>query len=380
MIRLTLIGLFLLLLSCLGIEENVQNLQGGKIKGFAFTGPGTGPYQENSFSLMAENKGNFVALIPEGTVYRQSLKVEYDFKRQWYGETKKALFEGINKARKNGLKVMIKPHLTIGWDMSNWDEPKRNVNDSISVSNYVKSASEFLKNQENKIIGEGIWRGELMVKSEKDWKIFENEYTEFILDYARIADSLNVELFCIGTELKRIALEKPQFIRKLTQKVRNVYKGTVTYAANWDSYDKIEFWDELDYIGIDAYFPLSDKKLPEINELKESWFSIRENIDTVSKKFKKKVIFTEWGYEDEEFVGKEPWKMGNNTISKNRNETMQANAYKSMFETVWDEPWMKGIFIWRWEPESRLLQSNKPNYSPRFLKAEDVLRNWFMKK
>ena len=59
---------------------------------------------------------------------------------------------------------------------------------------------------------------------------------------------------------------------------------------------------------------------------------------------------------------------------------MQANAYKSMFETVWDEPWMKGIFIWRWEPESRLLQSNKPNYSPRFLKAEDVLRNWFMKK
>ena len=29
----------------------------------------------------------------------------------------------------------------------------------------------------------------------------------------------------------------------------------------------VTFWDELDFIGIDAYFPLSDKKSPTIEDL-----------------------------------------------------------------------------------------------------------------
>lgn len=370
--------IFLLNSSCLSVEKKIQGVLKDKIKGYVFTGPGTGPYKRDSFSSIADTNGNFVALVPEGTVYRQNLKVSYDFEKQWYGETKRALFEGIDRARKNGLKIMIKPHLTIGWDMSDWNQPEFTINDSLSRYKYAKSAFEFLEGQENKIIGKGIWRGELMTKSEKDWKVFEKEYTAYILDYAKIADSLDIELFCIGTELKRIAEEKPQFMRKLTREVKKVYGGNITYAANWDSYDKIEFWDELDYIGIDAYFPLSDKRLPGINELKESWSSIGEKIAMVSQKFKKRVIFTEWGYEDEEYVGKEPWKMATKTALKN--EKMQSNAYKSMFETVWKEPWMQGVFVWRWEPESIFSESNKPNYSPRFKEAENVLEDWFMKK
>ena len=327
---------------------------------------------------MASISGNFVALVPEGTVYRQNLKVGYDFDRQWYGETKTALFDGIAKARKNNLKVMIKPHLTIGWDMSGWDEPELDLTDSLSRLNHGMSAFKFIKSQENKILGNGSWRGELMTKSEKDWKIFEKEYTAFILDYAKIADSLQVELFCVGTELKRVALEKPQFIRKLTREVRKVYKGAITYAANWDSYHKIDFWDELDYIGVDAYFPLSDRKLPEINVLEEAWRVISQDLSKVSEKFKKPIIFTEWGYEDEEYVAKEPWKM--TTSSKANSEIMQSNAYKSMFRTLWKEPWMQGIFIWRWEPESTSLESDIPNYSPRFKEAKNVLQEWFTKK
>jgi hypothetical protein len=40
--------------------------------------------------------------------------------------------------------------------------------------------------------------------------------------------------------------------------IRKIYTGKLTYAANWDDFDKVPFWKELDYIGIDAYFPLSD--------------------------------------------------------------------------------------------------------------------------
>ena len=59
------------------------------------------------------------------------------------------------------------------------------------------------------------------------------------------------------------------------------------------------------------------------------------------------------------------------------NESMQSKAYISMFETVWHEPWLKGIFVWRWEPESAKSELMRPNYSPRFKEAEIVLRDWF---
>ena len=209
--RLLLVVLSIFLICCYGATNQVNHSNLVKIKGLVFTGPGTGPLQDDSFSSMVNCNGNFVALVPEATVYRQNLEVDYNFKRQWYGETREAIFDGISKARNNGLKVMIKPHLNVGWDMSNWDEPEIDINDSLSFHNYAKSASGFIQKQDNKIIGNSGWRGELMTKSEKDWNVFEREYTNFIMDYAKISDSLKVELFCIGTELKRIALEKPEF-------------------------------------------------------------------------------------------------------------------------------------------------------------------------
>lgn len=377
MMRFILITLSVLWLFCYGTEARIYRAESDKIKGLVFTGPGKGPLKDDSFISMAHCNGNYVALVPEAIVYRQSLKINYDFERQWYGETSEAVLAGVSQARKNGLKVMIKPHLTVGWDMSNWDEPSFDINDSLSLYNNAKSADTFIKSQENKFIGKTSWRGDLMTKSVTDWRIFEREYTKFILDYAKIADSLNVELFCIGTELKRIALEKPAFMQQLISKVRNIYKGNITYAANWDSYEKIDFWDELDYIGIDAYFPLSDEKFPEIEGLKESWCKVSSRMKATSKRFEKKIIFTEWGYENEEYVGREPWKSGGITSFMDSNESMQSKAYISMFETVWHEPWLKGIFVWRWEPESAKSELMRPNYSPRFKEAEIVLRDWF---
>jgi len=112
--------------------------------------------------------------------------------------------------------------------------------------------------------------------------------------------------------------------------------------------------------------------------LKQSWRLILKDLFKVSKKFEKEIIFTEWGYEDEAYVAKEPWVM--TTATKPRYETMQSNAYRSMFETIWTKPWMKGIFVWRWEPELNVSKSDKPNYSPRFKEAEKILKKWFAKK
>jgi hypothetical protein len=57
----------------------------------------------------------------------------------------------------------------------------------------------------------------------------------------------------------------------LIKKVRAVYSGKLTYAENWDCIDKVLFWDQLDYIGVDAYFPISKKKKQKMKEIRAGW-------------------------------------------------------------------------------------------------------------
>ncbi len=53
--------------------------------------------------------------------------------------------------------------------------------------------------------------------------------------------------------------------------LREVYNGQLTYAANWDEYKRIPFWEDLDFIGVDAYFPVSEEKTPSIEQASLGW-------------------------------------------------------------------------------------------------------------
>ena len=94
--------------------------------------------------------------------------------------------------------------------------------------------------------------------NEDDWQVLENSYTQFILLYAMLAQEIDAELFCIGTELEKFIEKRPQYWSNLIKEIKKVYKGKLTYAANWDEFKRTPFWSDLDYIGIDAYFPVSD--------------------------------------------------------------------------------------------------------------------------
>ena len=331
------------------------------------------------FSSMAAVGANFVALVPEATVYRQSLQLRYDFANQWYGEKIEASVQGIRLARGANLKVMLKPHLVVGWDLSGWEPPELDVQDPASRAAYAESKRKYIATQTDKCIGRGNWRGEFDVKNEEDWPLFAKNYRDFILEYARLAEAHKVELFCIGTELKRIALRRPDYWRALSRDVRRVYTGRLVYAANWDSYHAIEFWDQLDYIGIDAYFPVSDARTPTVGEIEQGWKEHVRRIEALQNRFARPVVFTEWGYEDEDFAGMQPWIMGrvqSPDRSSSPNRTAQANTYEGMFRSVWNEPWMHGVFVWRWSPRSS--EGDHPSYSPRNKDAAEVLKRWFV--
>ncbi len=47
------------------------------------------------------------------------------------------------------------------------------------------------------------------------------------------------------------------FWRTLVGRVRERYSGLVSYGANFDQFEEVGFWDALDFIAVNAYFPLS---------------------------------------------------------------------------------------------------------------------------
>lgn len=53
----------------------------------------------------------------------------------------------------------------------------------------------------------------------------------------------------------------------------------------------------------------------------------------------------------------------------------QANAYEGTLRSLWNEPWMRGIFVWRWST-----RGEAGSFSPQGRPAEEVLRRWFRAK
>lgn len=354
------IFLFLLLLLIGNVNSSAQaaNLhRTQKINGMSFLGPESPSLSIDMFERLKITQATWVALIPEAKLNRRTLELIPDSKNSRWGETIAAQIEGIHLAKAAGLKVMLKPHIIL--------EKKEN-----QQSSFIQKI--FTSDKDDKTSG-ASWRGDFKAKNESDWQTWEKSYETYILRLARIADSLDVELFCIGTELREFVVTRPQFWKQLIQKVRNIYMSQMTYSANWDEYDKVTFWGDLDFIGIDTYFPINFSKTPSIKKTMKNWKSIKRKLKAISKKENRKILMTEFGYRNVSYAGAMPWvhDHGKSTI----NNQAQLNLYKAFFETYWDEPWVAGGFSWNWlhtpqkEGNTDFSIENKP--------AMKVIERWY---
>ncbi|MCW0295075.1 hypothetical protein NIL11_27035, partial [Klebsiella pneumoniae] len=85
--------------------------------------------------------------------------------------------------------------------------------------------------------------------------------------------------------------------RRVIVEVRRRTGVPLTYAANWDKYEHVSFWDALDVIGIQAYFPLVDRPgLPEPADLDRAWSRLLERLRAFARRHHRKVLLAELGY------------------------------------------------------------------------------------
>jgi hypothetical protein len=194
------------------------------------------------------------------------------------------------------------------------------------------------------------WRGDIDFKSKKEWQIFFRDYEIWIVNIASIAEKSGAQIFCVGTELMNSLMYEKEW-RQIIAKIKNVYKGKLTYAANWDKYNKVPFWDELDYIGIQAYFPLSDHEVPSEEQIIIGWDRIYDEIIPFANRLEKQILFTEIGYDISENAAQEPWRPGGS--HQGQGEYLQKLCLAIALEKAKEHDQMAGLFLWKWFAETR---------------------------
>ncbi|MFC4095165.1 glycoside hydrolase family 113 [Euzebyella saccharophila] len=281
---------------------------------------------------------NHAAIMPFGFIRNaEEPEIIFDTDRQWHGETRKGAKQYIEMLHKSGVKVMLKPQIWI------W---------------------------------RGLFTGSFELESEKDWQVFEESYERFILNYAELAAEAEVDIFCIGTELEKFVTIRSDFWSKLIPKIKKVYKGKLTYAANWDEYKRTPFWQELDFIGIDAYFPLCEHETPTVAQCREGWQRHKPDIKALSEEMERPVLFTEFGYRSTHQTAWKPWLVDRHENPVNMEG--QANATTAIFEEFWPEEWFAGGYVWKWfinHKESG--GSNDNRFTPQNKPAQNVIKSFY---
>lgn len=216
------------------------------------------------------------------------------------------------------------------------------------------------------------WRSNITMDSKEEWDTWFESYKVHIIHYAKMAAETNTELLCIGTELKTSIDNQPEHWESLIKEIKTIYSGKLTYAANWDDYELIDFWDELDYIGIQAYFPLTKTPNPDLELIKQGWKPHIQKLKTIASKYNTSILFTEVGYRNDTYATVTPWEWGSvfSSLHTKKSDRTQQLAYEALFEELWDKEWFAGLYAWQW---------NSGDFPIRNRPAQNTIAKWFGK-
>jgi hypothetical protein len=112
-------------------------------------------------------------------------------------------------------------------------------------------------------------------------------------------------MFCIGCEMLGTEHRKYDW-EYIIQEVRRVYKGTIVYNTNHDHEDAQEWFDQLDFIGTSAYYPVGVPDSSYATMIK-NWREVRYRLDAIAESRGKRFIFMEVGCRSIKESSQHPW-------------------------------------------------------------------------
>ena len=336
-IQVALLALFLSVTSIGTMAE--AGGQAAKINGMTVSTPrGSSAWaSDDMVSTIAELKAlgvNWIAIHPYGRVSTDGT-VRWSWPRRRRGRAGEAptgqatrprsgaempeiapewLRRPIDEAHRQGIKILVKPHL------ENWRDYE--------------------------------WRGAIRYETDEEWERFFSTYTQWIVQLAEFSEG--ADAFAVGTELDGTVHHEARW-RSIVGGVRAVFSGHLTYAANWDAYERVGFWNALDSVGIQAYFPVLDQapangETPPQSAFDAGWRAIMDRVSDFSARTGKPIVFTEAGYNNSPTAPYQPW----DWEADGDAEELQIRCMIAALRAISAEPLVQGAFLWKWYPGDRL--------------------------
>ncbi len=304
--------------------------------------PGRGYGTDESDALLGElvRLGvNWVSITPFGRLWSlDSTDIQMDFEAP-YEENRLAVRRMIEQAHAHGLKVLVIPHL--------WVET-------------------------------GGWRGEIEPGSPERWAAYQESYRHFVVSWARDAQAAGADALSIGVECKSWSGRFGAYWRSLIDELRSVFDGWLTYSANWDEVDGVLFWDQLDLVGINAFYPLAEHDGASYGEYVEGARKARDLVRTSIAALDMPVLFVEVGYTTRANAAVQPWLWPDDMTHVVIDEQEQARALAAVFEVFLPEPWFTGFYVWRYYASlDDVSQEAIWGFSPHAKVAEPLLDSVF---
>ncbi|MBI3670923.1 MAG: hypothetical protein HY237_14225, partial [Acidobacteria bacterium] len=298
----------------------------------------TGSEAEQQLEFLRSIGVNAIAVVPYGF---QDSVVSTSISALGADETDEELTQALFVAHRLGQKVMLKPQL--------W-------------------------------IGGGTFTGEIHFSDPTVRAQWFRSYRAFILHYARLAEQEGFDLLCVANELGGMSQHAGEW-RAVIAEIHRVYRGPITYAANWGGeFESVSFWDALDYIGLNHYYPLraadasAAARTVQASDLVSGAEKVAHVVETISQKYSRPVIFTEIGYPSFRGGTAEPW-----VEDRRRGSALeeQAAAYEACFRVYANKPWLRGMFWWKWNSNGRGGGEQDGSFTPMRKPAAEVLHAWY---
>ncbi len=202
------------------------------------------------------------------------------------------------------------------------------------------------------LVDDGEWVGNLAPTNVSQW--FQN-WRAVLRHYAQLAQQANVEIFLLGWEFVTMQKYHAEWERTILE-MRSLYRGRLSYLTNW-WWDRATYanvlewrpWELLDFIGISAFFELTRKSNPTVDELQRAWSAdaygqnIIEDLERLSAQYRRCVVFLELGYESKDGANTEPW---NFFRVAPPDEGEQRDAFQAALRALSDRPWFEGYSVW----------------------------------
>jgi hypothetical protein len=327
-------GIVLAAISAVAAPAPAPAPPAGKMRGVCWEG--AGEIEAADLQPLRELGVDWISQTPFGwSPSLTSTSIRYGPSAGMWGETDEGLAKTAAMARAIGIKTLLKPHL--------W-------------------------------VRHGAWQGDIAMADEDAWRSWFASYEGFILHYATLAEAHGFDALAVGTELGKTTVRTADW-KRIIARVREVYHGKLTYCANWnDEPGRVGFWGDLDFVGVQAYYPLATVDRPSRTQIEAAWEPVAASLSALAKRTGKPVVFTEIGFKSHVGSLKEPWQW---ETSGEIDLALQRDAFASTFGTFWGKPWFGGIFVWKWHSAQRTGGRRDRDFTPQGKPALAVIKSYY---